>query len=122
MYPKSIFEPEIEEFLKLKSESTQTVYKASFNEFLTFYRQQYGEKVGIGRFLDRIFENMKKPPRERKHLTESEIVDFVNWLKDKNKSPNTVRSYFGGLQNFLKYKGIAAVSYTHLTLPTTPYV
>ena len=93
MYPKSIFEPEIEEFLKLNSESTQTVYKASFNEFLTFYRQQYGEKVGIGHFLDRIFENMKKPPREQKRLAESEIVGFINWLINKNKSPNTIRAY-----------------------------
>jgi hypothetical protein len=49
------------------------VYKASFNEFLTFYRQQYGEKVGIGHFLDRIFENMKKPPREQKRLAEEDL-------------------------------------------------
>ena len=86
------------------------MYKASFNEFLTFCRQQYGEKASIGQFLDRIFENMKKPPRERKRLAESEIVDFINWLEDKNKSNNTLRAYFGSMQNFLKYKGIAISS------------
>ena len=68
MYPKSIFEPEIMEFLKLKSKSTQIVYKVSFNEFLTFYRQQYGEKTNIGHFLDSISENMKLPPREQKGI------------------------------------------------------
>jgi len=107
MYQKSIFEPEIKEFLKLKSKSTKTVYKASFNEFLTFYCQQYGEKTNIGHFLDRIFENMKNPPREQKRLAESEIVDFINWFINKNKSPNTIRAYFGALQNFLKFKNIA---------------
>ena len=45
MFTKSTFELEIEEFLKLKSKSTQTVYKASLNEFLTFYRQQHGKKA-----------------------------------------------------------------------------
>jgi len=53
---------------------------------------------------------MKKPPRERKRLAESEIVDFINWLEDKNKSNNTLRAYFGSMQNFLKHKGIAISS------------
>jgi integrase len=110
MYTKSIFEKEINKFLKLKSKSTQIVYKASFNDFLTFYRQQYGEKTNIGHFLDRIFENMKKPPREQKRLAESEIMDFINYLINKTKSNNTIRAYFGSMQNFLKYKGIAISS------------
>jgi len=53
---------------------------------------------------------MKLPPREQKRIAESEIVDFINWLKDKNKSNNTIRAYFGSIQNFLKYKGIAISS------------
>ena len=81
MYPKSTFDPEIEEFLKLKSKSTQTVYKALFNEFLKFYRQQHDEKTNIGHFLDNTFENTKKPSCEQKGLAEIEIVDFINWLK-----------------------------------------
>ncbi len=62
---------------------------------------------------------MKKPPRERKRLAESEIVDFINWLKDNDKSNNTIRAYIGSIQNFLKYKGIAIVPASSEMPPAT---
>ena len=110
MSKKVMFETEIEEFLKLKSKSTQTVYRGSFNEFLAFYRNKHGEGTNFGHFLDRIFAEQKKPRRKQKRLAETDIVDFVNWLKDKKRSNNTIRSNFSSVQNFLKFKGIAISS------------
>ena len=56
-------------------------------------------------------------PKERKHLIKlcSKITFVSNWVKEK---------FFEGLdiKNHEKTQVLYPVSYTHLTLPTTPYV
>jgi hypothetical protein len=101
-----IFEPEIQEYLTLKSKPTQTVHSSAFIHFLDYYRNKHGKEKGFSDFLDRIFDELKKPRREQRRVAEIECVQFISHLKQLEKSNNTIRSYFGGIQNFLKYKGI----------------
>ena len=103
---KNIFEPEILEYLALKSKTSRHVYSSAFGHFRDFYRNKYGENKGFSDFLDRIFDELKKPRREQRHIAEIELVQLIDYLKQLGKSNNTIRSYFGGIQNFLKYKGI----------------
>jgi len=60
-----VFEPEIKEYLQLKSPSTAHAYSNGFVRFLEYYQSKYGEGKNIGDFLDRIFEERKKPRREQ---------------------------------------------------------
>jgi hypothetical protein len=60
MLDKSMFETEIQEYLRLKSKGTQKVYIPAFRAFLEFYQKRYGEDKGFSHFLDRIFDELKK--------------------------------------------------------------
>jgi len=98
---------EFEDFLKLKSRRTAETYKGAYRHFLFFYKSKHGEDVNIGHFLDRIFNNLKKPREEQQpRLIESELVEFVNYLKENKLSNNTIRVYIAAMQNFLKYYNI----------------
>lgn len=97
---------EVEEYLKLKSESTAEIYRTGFRKFITYYRGRYGESVGFNHFLDRLYENARLPLKEQKRVAELEMVDYLNSLKDGGVSNNTRRLYFGAIQNYLKYRGI----------------
>jgi hypothetical protein len=55
------FEPEIQEYLNLKSPSTAHAYSNGFVRFLEFYQSKYGKGANFGHFLDRIFAELKKP-------------------------------------------------------------
>jgi len=103
---KSRFGEEAEEYLRLKGKTTRGVYGSAFSLFLEFYGNKYGEGKGFSHFLDRIFAELQKPRREQKRVAEIELVDFINYLRELEKSNNTTRLYFAAVQNFLKYKGI----------------
>ena len=96
------FEPEIQEYLTLKSKASRHVYSSALKHFLDFYRNKYGKDKTISHFLDRIFDEFKKERRKQKRIAELELVEYINYLKMNNKSNNSIRSYFGGIQNFLK--------------------
>lgn len=100
----------MQEYLSLKSKSTKSVYSTSFRLFLDYYETKYGKGKGFTHFLDRVFDELKKDRRDQKRVAELEIVEYLNWLKDKNASSNTIRLYFVSIQNFLKYKGILVSS------------
>jgi hypothetical protein len=100
------FEPEVQEYLDLKSQSTAHAYSNSFARFLEFYQSKYGKDANFGHFLDRIFEERKKPRREQKRIAEIEVSQFIDFLKDKGLSNNTIRMYFAAVQNFLKWKEV----------------
>ena len=57
--------PEIEEFLALKSDSTAKVYRSTFRRFTKYYQSVYGKNKTISDFLDTIFDEQKKPRRQR---------------------------------------------------------
>lgn len=106
MEAKNRFGEEIEEYMDLKGKTTRGIYSSAFVKFLEFYHTKYGEDKGFGDFLDRIFGELKKPRREQKRVAELELVDFIDYLKDKGLSNNSIRLYFAAVQNFLKYKQI----------------
>ena len=106
MVSKSRFGEEAEEYLKLKRKTTRGVYSSAFSLFLEFYQNKYGEGKGFSDYLDRIFDELKKERRQQKRIAEIELVDFIDYLKQLEKSNNTVRLYFAAVQNFLKYKGL----------------
>jgi len=116
--PKEIeeLEPEIEEYLNLKSPKTARTYGGGFVKFLRYYRSKYGTNVTFNHFLNRIFEEFKKPPLEQKRIAEQEISGFIDYLKDKGLSDNSIRLYFAAIQNYLKYKHIV-ISMSFVNVP-----
>ena len=111
-----VFEPEIQEYLKLKSPSTAHAYSNGLAKFLKFYQKKYGNDANFGHFLDRIFAELKKPRREQKRIAETEVSQFIGYLQDKGLSNNAIRMYFAAVQNFLKYKQVA-VSMSFINVP-----
>ena len=103
---KARFESEVEQYLNLKEKNTAGAYASAFRKFLDFYKAKYGEDKGFGHWLDRIFGELKKPPREQDRLAENDVKGFVDYLQAKGKSNNSVRLYVAAVQNFLKYKQI----------------
>lgn len=116
--PKEIedFEPEIIEYLNLKSEKTAKTYRGSFVKFLRYYRSKHGANVTFNHFLIRIFEESKKSPLEQDRIAEKEISGFIDYLKDKGLSNNSIRVYFAAIQNYLKYKHIV-ISMSFVNVP-----
>lgn len=110
------FEPEVEEYLALKSRRTAQIYRSGLAKFLTYYQSNHGADNNFSNFLDRIFEEFKKPPREQSRIAEIEIGQFVGYLKDQKLSNNAIRLYFASVQNFLKYKQVT-VSMNFIDLP-----
>jgi integrase len=106
------FEPEIEEYLKLKSPSTAQSYGSGFVKFRKYYRSKYGKDATFNHFLNRIYEEFKKPPLEQKRIAEIEVSEFIDWLKaqklssGKKLSSNAIRLYFAAIQNYLKYRNV----------------
>jgi integrase len=113
---KAMFEPEIEEYLALKSKPTREIYASAYRAFLSFYQNKYGKGKGFIHFLDHIFDEFKKPIREQKRIAETELTQFIDYLKDKGKSNNSIRLYFAAMQNFLKYKQVT-VSMSFINVP-----
>jgi hypothetical protein len=103
---KSRYGEEVEEYQRLKSNATRRVYDSAFGHFLSFYQNKHGEGKGFSDYLDSIFEELKKPRRQQRRTAEIELVDFINHLREQGKSNNTIRAYFGAMQNFLKFKQI----------------
>ena len=99
-------EPEIVEYLTLKSKSTKSVYSSAYRSFMTFYQQKYATKNAFSHFLDRIFTELKKDQREQGRIIEIEFSEFINYLKAEGKSNNSIRLYIAAVQNFLKYKHV----------------
>jgi integrase len=113
------FESEVEEYLSLKSPSTKHAYSNAFARFLEFYQGKYGKDANFGDFIDRIFEERKKPRREWKRIAETEASQFIDFLKDKGLSNNSIRMYFAAIQNFLKWKDvIISMSFINVPPPT----
>jgi integrase len=79
---------------------------SAFRSFLNFYHKKYGINTVFNHFLDRVYEEFKKPMREQKRIAEIELSEFVEYLKDEGKSNNSIRLYFTAIQNFLKYEQV----------------
>jgi len=110
------FEPEVEEYLTLKSKRTAQIYGSGLTKFLTYYQNKHGEGKGFAHFLDRIFEEFKKPQRKQRRVAEIELSQFIDYLKDEKLSNNAIRLYFAAVQNFLKYKQVT-VSMSFIDMP-----
>jgi site-specific recombinase XerD len=111
-------EPEVEEYLALKSKHTAEIYASAFRKFLTFYQSKYGKGKGFSHFLDRVYDEFKKPIREQKRIAEIEISQFIDYLKEKKLSNNAIRLYLAAVQNFLKYKQIiVSASFVNVPAP-----
>jgi integrase len=110
------FEPEVEEYLALKNKNTAQSYASGFIKFLAYYQTKHGKDADFSHFLDSIFAEFKKPMREQKRVAEIEITQFIDYLKDKKLSNNSIRLYFAAIQNFLKYKQIT-VSLSFIGIP-----
>jgi len=94
MHTKEPLGIEIEEYLLLKGDATSNIYRTAFRAFKQYYQDRYGKNKGFSDFLDRIFEELKKPRREQRRLAEIDIVGFIKHLKKTGKSNNTIRLYF----------------------------
>ena len=106
MIQKDRYCEEVYEYLGLKGKATRAIYGSAFNLFLKFYQNKHRKGKGFSDYLDRIYDELKKPRREQRRIAEIELVDFINFLKQLGKSNNTIRAYFAAVQNFLKYKQI----------------
>ena len=110
------FEPEVEEFLALKSKRTAQIYSSGLSKFLKYYQSEHGKGKGFAHFLDRIFEEFKKPQRDQRRVAEIELSQFIDFLRDQKLSNNSIRLYFAAVQNFLKYKQVT-VSMGFIDMP-----
>ena len=106
MVIKPKFEAEVEEYLSFKSKPTREAYATGFRLFLEYYQGKYGQTHNFNDFLNNIFEEFKKPLRERKRVSKTELKEYIEFLKQKGNSNNSVRVYFAAMQNFLKFKQI----------------
>ena len=68
------FDPEIQEYLTLKSKTSRYGYSSAFKHFLDFYWNKYGKTKTVSSFLDRVFDEFKKERRKQKHVAELEFV------------------------------------------------
>jgi integrase len=108
------FEQEVEDYLKSKGKHTAEIYSSGFRAFVEYYRPKHDVDNPFGHFLDRIFEDIDKPPREQKRIAEAELTEYIKFLKKKplktnpNKtlSNNAIRLYLAAMQDFLKYMRI----------------
>ena len=105
----SEFSNEIDEYLTLKSKTTRRNYASAYRTFLKYYKTKHGEDKGFSHFLDRIFDELKKPRREQSKIAEMELSKFIDTQLPK-KSNNTIRLYIAAIQNFLKYKGVTVAT------------
>ena len=67
---------EIEEYLTLKKEATANIYRSALRTFVRHYKSEHGEDKIISHFLDKIFDEYKKPRREQRRI--AEIVRLKN--------------------------------------------
>ena len=88
-----------EEFLKHKKPQTARAYRNSLRLFIDWY------DGGVEDLFDRLDKNLQVPSRDRTHLAEGIMVDYIKHMKSLGKSNNTIRNNFAAIQNFLKYKG-----------------
>ncbi len=96
----------IEEFLGLKGKSTARVYRAGLKLFLEYYREKHGEEADFDDFLDLIFEEFKKGPREQRRVAEPEIAGFIEYMTEKELANKSMLAYLAGVQNYLKYRNV----------------
>jgi hypothetical protein len=94
-------EPEIEEYLLLKKRSTANVYRSNLRIFVEYYQSIYGKDKTISDFLDTIFDELKKPRRQQRRITEIVLAGFIKHLQEKGMANNTIRSKFAAVQNFI---------------------
>ena len=99
---------EFQEYLRRKrSGKTVSTYGAAFRRFMEHYREKYGADQNIRLFLERVFDNMRKPIEEKQPgLIEGELADYIVFLKKAGKSDNTARVYVAAMQNFFKFYNI----------------
>jgi hypothetical protein len=100
----------IEEYLTLKKEATANIYRSALRTFVRHYKSEHGEDKTISHFLDKIFDEYKKPRREQSRIAEIEVSNFIRFLKKKGLAPNTILLKFAAIQNFLKYKQVIVSS------------
>ncbi|MBC8273610.1 MAG: tyrosine-type recombinase/integrase [Chloroflexi bacterium] len=94
---------EADAYLALKKKSTRTTYQNQLRRFLRWYKSKYGEDKGFDHLLDQMDKNQKLPRRDRKHVAETIMVEYIDFLKDEEGLANhTIRTGFTALQNFLK--------------------
>ena len=87
-----------------EKKSTADVYRPGLKLFIHFFKERHGEDKTYSSFLDMLEENLRLPRSKKKKLAESELVDFIEFLKTKDFSNNSIRTYIAAVQNFLKYK------------------
>lgn len=108
------FEEEVEKYLKSKGKHTAEIYASAFRNFAAYYQTEHDVNKVFGHFLDRIFKDFDKPLREQERIAESELTQYIKYLRQKklvnnpNKtlSNNAIRLYLAAMQDFLKYMHI----------------
>lgn len=101
---------EVEEFLAAKRSVSFKVFRSALNNFMRYYRGRHGEEATLSGFLDALDTNAAKPRRERTRLAEAELNTFIDYLKNKELSNNSIRTYVMVIKNFLKYKGFTVTN------------
>jgi integrase len=91
----------IEKFLNhLKTPGTRALYTYGLTEFQKFYQP----KGTVSDFLDRVEEDLKRTGWRERDLTAIDTLqDFADYLKAKNLSPNSIRSYVSSVQRLCKF-------------------
>lgn len=98
---------DVENFLKMKKESTRYTYRSGLAKFQKFYKDKYGKNVTVATFLDRVSEDLKQARRKQTRLAETEFNGFIQYLAKMGKSPNSIRAYVTAVQNLMKYYHIS---------------
>ncbi len=98
------------EFLDAVEPNTRRVYRIG----LSLFRKYYNKPVSS--FLDEIEKDLARPRRKRKRVAVNTIKGFVEWLREKNYAPKTIRTYVASLQSLTTYFEIP-ISLRYVRLP-----
>lgn len=107
MWEVNRLNPELETFLGTKkSGSTIRAYRVAFNHFLNYYHTKYGSDKPFKHYLNRIFDDLEKPLRERRKIAEMELNGYIKFLQEQRKSSNTILTYIAAIRNYLRFKDV----------------
>ncbi|MFQ6076627.1 MAG: hypothetical protein ACE5Z5_10915 [Candidatus Bathyarchaeia archaeon] len=102
-------------FLNALKRGTRRVYTAGLSHFLNFYMDS-GEGRNISDFLDALEADARLPRRQRKRVGGKVTRDFVEWLKERELAPKSIRAYVAAVQSLASYYGLS-ISTRYVNVP-----
>lgn len=106
------FDEDTREFLEALDPSTRRVYQVGLGAFQTFYGNP------LKYFLDAVEDDLRKPRRGRTRVARKTLKKFVEWLKERDYAPKTIRTYVSAVQSLGKYYDIS-ISTRYVNIPTS---